>query len=242
MSRFLLSTSKQEKAKAYVEALKAVGVDAGEIRVLAAENLPSNPDDNAALVRGAAGLILCGGDDVEPQRYGETPLENAGLYVRPERDAMEWALLDAAHAARTPVFGVCRGLQVLNVYFGGTLWQDLATQRRSALDHYPGKQAIDAIAHPVAGAGEEHPHPFARQLAMALREDPRVNSRHHQAVKDLAPGLEVAGTSPDGLVEAFVRRDPEDWWLGAVQWHPENLIAQDSQRSIWRIFVDRAGR
>lgn len=240
MKRILLSTSRQERARAYVEALKSAGVAAADILVLSPDRLPSGPDASADLARDAAGIVLCGGDDVEPQRYGEATLENAGVYLYPERDALEWQLLDAAKAERTPVFGICRGLQVLNVYFGGSLWQDLASQRRSALDHYPTKGPLDAIAHPVAGAGREHPHPFARQLAVALEADPGVNSRHHQAVKDLAAGLEVAGTSPDGLVEAFVRRDPEDWWVGAVQWHPENLIALEPQRALWRAFLERS--
>lgn len=224
----------------YVEALKAAGVEAADILVLSPDRLPAGVEASADLARESAGLVLCGGDDVEPHRYGETVLENAGVYLYPERDALEWTLLDAAHAERTPVFGVCRGLQVLNVYFGGSLWQDLGSQRRCSLDHYPAKEPLDVLAHPVAGAGAEHPHPFARRLALALAADPRVNSRHHQAVKDLAPGLEVAGTSSDGLIEAFVRRDPEDWWVGAVQWHPENLIALEPQRDLWRAFVERA--
>jgi putative glutamine amidotransferase len=172
--------------------------------------------------------------DVEPERYGEAPLPYARLETAPGRDALEWDLLDFARERNLPVWGVCRGLQVLNVYLGGSLWQDLPTQLPSQINH---SQTVtrDLLAHTVEVAVPDAP--IAERLT---RDIPLVNSRHHQAVKRLADGLVPVALSPDGLVEAAVL-DRGDWWVRGVQWHPENLIALEQQRSLWLDFVEAAG-
>ena len=160
------------------------------------------------------GLVLQGGNDVAPECYGEQPLrpEWAG---DPVRDAYEIELINAFIDAGKPVFGVCRGFQLLNVMHGGTLWQDIGTQR-------PGSRS-----HREAGQYERHFHDIAIEPGTHLaRLYPGLtrsvaNSIHHQGVKDLAPGFVVEARCPeDGIVEAFRRTTPGPYVAG-VQWHPE---------------------
>jgi putative glutamine amidotransferase len=226
----LVSASTDEKACPYVEALRGAGVPAAEIRIVK----PSSPAPVRELAKEAAGLLLCGGIDVAPERYGETTRPDAGVEVSLERDALEWSLLDLARERRLPVWGVCRGFQVLNVYLGGSLWQDLPSQRPSGVNHSV-TATPDTLAHTVEVV--EPGAPIAERLT---GEDSRVNSRHHQAVKRLADGLVTVALSPDGLIEAaFLDRD--DWWVRGVQWHPENLVALDPQRALWTDFVRAVG-
>ncbi|HSF39470.1 MAG TPA: gamma-glutamyl-gamma-aminobutyrate hydrolase family protein [Thermoanaerobaculia bacterium] len=219
----LVATGTDEYAVPYVEALQAAGVPAEGIRVVT----PGEPVPELCFARG---LVLCGGVDVVPARYGEETLPNAGVETFPERDDLEWSLLDAARAAQIPVWAVCRGLQVLNVWLGGSLWQDLPTQRPSAVDHSVAEPK-DLLAHAVRVLDPGAP------IAERLTGDaPLVNSRHHQAIKRLAHGLVPVAESPDGLIEAAVLAD-SGWWVRGVQWHPENLIALDPQRALWTDFV-----
>lgn len=220
-----------EKARAYIAALREVGVPEAMIRT-------AFPGDTGAaeLVANAAGLVLCGGEDVDPARYGEAPIPEADVDADPKRDAFEWDVLSAARAARTPTFGVCRGCQVINVFMGGTLYQDLPLQRPSSVDHDEGEPK-DFLAHTVAPvpADPAANPPFAALLAR--RGEIEVNSRHHQAVRRLAPKLVPLAAAPDGLLEAFALPRDEGWWLAAVQWHPENLLAVPAQREMWEEFV-----
>jgi putative glutamine amidotransferase len=224
----LVSTASDERAAPYLEALQAVGVPGDRIRIVT----PSSE-----MPAGATGLVLCGGIDVEPERYGEVTLPHAGVETSPERDAMEWNLLDAAREANVPVWGVCRGLQVLNVYLGGSLWQDLPTQWPSQIDHSV-SDTPDVLAHTVQVI--EPGAPLGERLT---HDVPLVNSRHHQAVKRLGDGLVPVALSPDGLVEAaFLDGGGHGgWWVRGVQWHPENLIALAQQRALWVDFVRAAG-
>ena len=219
----LVATGTDEYAVPYVEALQAAGVPAEGIRVVT----PGEPVPELCFARG---LVLCGGVDVVPARYGEETLPNAGVETFPERDDLEWSLLDAARAAQIPVWAVCRGIQVLNVWLGGSLWQDLPTQRPSAVEHSVAEPK-DLLAHAVRVLDPGAP------IAERLTGDaPLVNSRHHQAIKRLADGLVPVAESPDGLIEAAVLAD-SGWWVRGVQWHPENLIALDPQRALWTDFV-----
>jgi putative glutamine amidotransferase len=159
------------------------------------------------------GLVLQGGNDVAPECYGETPLhpEWAGDAVR---DRYEIELIGAFVEAGKPVFGICRGLQLLNVMFGGTLWQDIPTQ-------CPG-----ARAHRVLGRYEKNFHAIEIEPGSRLAGlypgvwQALTNSIHHQGVKDLAPGFVVEARCPDdGTIEA-IRREGAGF-VAAVQWHPE---------------------
>jgi putative glutamine amidotransferase len=228
--RVLVSTSTDEYAGPYVEALRSVGVPDERIQVVGPGDLPAVGE----LAAGASALVLCGGADVEPGRYGEALLPDANVDPVPERDALEWALLDAAREGRLPVWGVCRGLQVLNVYLGGSLWQDLPTQHPSDIPHEV-SETPDTLAHTVRVVAPDAP--IGELLA---REVPRVNSRHHQALKRMATGFHPVAFSPDGLVEAAFLDRP-DWWVRGVQWHPENLVALAQHRALWADFVRTAG-
>lgn len=230
----LVATASDEKAAPYGEALLAVGVPAERIRYVTPDSV--TPAEARELASQAAGIVLCGGVDLAPELYGE-PVLNDTVEVYAERDSMEWAVLEGARETRTPVWGVCRGLQMLNVFLGGSLWQDLPTQKPSEIDHSLDgpDQPKNYIAHGLRVLRPDLP------LGEILsREEPRVNSRHHQAIKRMADGLVTVAESPDGLVEAVVLDRP-DWWVHAVQWHPENLVADPQQRALWEDFVRVTG-
>jgi len=226
----LVASDTEKRASFYTAALAAAGVPERAMRVVTPlSEIP--PRDLAASARG---VVLCGGLDVHPERYGEAILPHARIELDVERDEMEWDLLDLAQERRLPVWGVCRGLQVLNVYFGGSLWQDLPTQLPSQIDHSQTK-TLDLLAHTLRVIEPEAP------LGELLTRDvPLVNSRHHQAIKRTAEGFVAVALSPDGLIEAAVL-DRDDWWVRAVQWHPENLVALAQQRALWIDFARAAG-
>lgn len=158
------------------------------------------------------GIVMHGGADVWPGSYGEEPL-------RPEwhgdrvRDEYEIALVKAFSAAGKPVFGICRGLQLINVAHGGTLYQDITTQKPGARVHRDA-EAYDLNFHEVDILQGSH---LSRLLPPGRH---KINSVHHQGIKDVAPGFQVEAVSPeDGVVEAI--RHTGGPWVAAVQWHPE---------------------
>ncbi|HEY3348990.1 MAG TPA: gamma-glutamyl-gamma-aminobutyrate hydrolase family protein [Thermoanaerobaculia bacterium] len=221
--KILLASDEHQPNEAYRGALLAAGALPGEI-VLA---LPGPP-----LPEAFDGLLLAGGPDVDPARYGESRAA-ATLEVRASRDAHDFAAFAAAEAEGAPVFGICRGLQVVNVALGGTLWQDLPSQRGRGVAHDTDAagRGRDFRAHAVRPRAGGEPSPFAAALAQTTD----VNSRHHQAVKDLASPLAALAASPDDLVEAVER--PGGAWLAAVQWHPEDLVADPRQRALFQLFL-----
>ena len=159
------------------------------------------------------GLVLHGGSDVWPGSYGEVPLQERWNGDR-NRDDYEIALVRAFAKAGKPVFGICRGLQLINVAFGGTLYQDIPTQRPQALVHR------DAVAYDL-NFHDVDIEPASRLGALlADRPSRKINSVHHQGVKDLAAHFVVEARCPvDGMVEAI--RHTGSAWVAAVQWHPE---------------------
>jgi putative glutamine amidotransferase len=160
------------------------------------------------------GLLLSGGADVEPQRYG-SEAGSLPCSPDPERDAREFALLDIAFERRMPVLGICRGMQVLNVHGGGTLVIDIPQQHPSEVEH--AREGGDAEHHVDVSTDSV----LKKTVRVA---EGMVNSSHHQAVELLAPGYTVAATAADGIIEA-IERDPEQGTsvvLG-VQWHPERM-------------------
>lgn len=214
----------------YREALLAAGARAEEVRVVQPGDSPPEAFD---------GLVLAGGRDVAPSCYGETRWNDT---VEPDegRDALDFELFERARRNGAAVFGICRGLQVVNVALGGTLWQDIPSQRPGGVPHsFPRKEGNDPArpAH-VLRAARLAPRSLPLAALLAAADGAWVNSRHHQAVKDLAPGLVVLGTSPDGLVEAFAGADGP--FLAAVQWHPENLVPRADQLALFAEFLDAA--
>ena len=158
-------------------------------------------------------LVLEGGSDLWPGSYGETPLDEKWSGDR-VRDDYEKGLLRAFAARGKPVLGVCRGLQLMNVALGGTLYQDIDSQRPGAIRHRDAA-VYDRNFHAIELVGGTR----LAEIHAGVGHS-KVNSVHHQAIKDLAPGLVVEARSPDdGLIEA-VRR-PGGSYMAAVQWHPE---------------------
>jgi putative glutamine amidotransferase len=183
----------------------------------------------------AAGLVLTGGEDVDPSRYGQAP--DGARTVSPERDAMELHLLERALARRVPVLAICRGIQVLNVALGGTLYQDLFTQRGQEIDHDRYRE-FDGHIHTVRTGDPSI-------LADVFEVEEFVqNSAHHQGIRDLSPDLTAVAWAPDGLVEAVEYRADGAAWTCGVQWHPERKIEEPSGTNgrLFRVFGDEVRR
>ncbi len=168
------------------------------------------------LVAALDGLILTGGGDISPSCYTEDD-EGVSSEIDHEEDAWNVALVLSARERKLPVFGICRGLQALNVALGGTLHQDISG-RANHPRIPPDPVATVAFRHPVV---LDHGSRLAHALGAGERS---VNSIHHQAVDQLGEGLAVVARAPDGTVEAVEYRGADsDWWAHAVQWHPERL-------------------
>ena len=192
-------------------------------------SLTDSDEDIARYTELCDGFLFVGGPDVEPRHYGQERLEVCGDACVP-RDVLEMKLLEAALKADKPVLGVCRGLQVLNVVLGGTLYQDVPSQYESGLAHGM-EPPYDRDVHPVQVVADS---PLAELSPLA-----GVNSRHHQAVDRLAPGLKPMAYAGDGLVEAAYM--PGKRFVWAVQWHPEAYWAQDcASQDLFARFVEAA--
>jgi len=180
-----------------------------------------------ATVQALAGLLLAGGGDVDPAAYGEEPLPGVAG-IDPLRDRLELWLSRRALDADLPLLAICRGVQVLNVASGGTLYQDVVSQHPGAIRHsFRSEHPRSYLGHSVSI--ERH-----TRLAGILGEGSvPVNSLHHQAVKTVAPGLRAVASAPDGIVEAL--EHPGHRFAIGVQWHPEELIEQDVR--MLRLFV-----
>lgn len=196
---------------------------------------PVAPEAAETMVRGIDGLLLSGGSDLHPSYYGEEPHPDLGPII-PERDAFEMRLLEAALGRGLPVFGICRGLQLMNVFLGGTLYQDLPAQFGEELDHrqttpkWSPKHGITLDGSSVTGG-----------ISGAAKL--QVNSYHHQAIKELASGLVVSARSADGVVEAAESRDLSERWFVGVQWHAEAMRASDpAHRNLFAAHVAAAER
>jgi len=164
----------------------------------------------------ADGLVLTGGEDVEPWRYGATPSPHLGR-TNPARDATEIAAVLGARQRLLPTLAICRGIQVLNVALGGTLVQDIPSEHPAALVHTP-EAARDARTHPVRLT------PGSRAAWALGATTALVNSVHHQAIGRVADGLLVTGTAPDGIIECIETPAHDPWWMMGVQWHPEEFV------------------
>ncbi len=211
----------------YISAVRA----AGGLPVLIPSDTP--PEDVSALLTTFDGLLLTGGGDIAPERYGGSP--HPAVYgLRPSRDALEIALVREAIAQGKPFLGICRGIQVLNVALGGTLYEDLTTQYPHALRHRSdAKTEREMLAHGVRLAAGS----CLARLFDAERLE--VNSLHHQGIRDLAPGLEATAWADDGLVEA-VEVSNHPFGL-AVQWHPEWLYQKYPRHAVvFRALVEAA--
>jgi len=214
--RILITASKREKAKNYVNYFLPLG----EVDVITPEEARMPEFDL---------LVLSGGEDVHPKYYGEDIKYPDLVEINESRDRMELTLIGRALQRRRPVVGICRGIQILTVALGGRLYQDL------------GMEGFNADMHKVKEGDAYHPVDFFEEFRDVFGENGEVNSRHHQGIKDLPdgpPDLTVMARSPDGLVEAF-RSD--SLRVLAVQWHPERHRSPLSDRLLEYIreFVGR---
>ena len=211
----------------YTAAVRMAGLRPYVLPVLTAE-------DAAAMLDGMSGLVLTGGEDIDPAHYGVRPHPALGE-VNADRDAFELALAREAHERKLPTLAICRGIQIVAVALGGTLVQDLPTEWQGALNHAPGG-ARDARVHTVSLDASS-------DLANALgAHELRVNSSHHQAVRDVPPAFRTVATSPDGVIEGIESADPA-WWMLGVQWHPEDLTGtpESWDRSLFTAFAAACG-
>jgi putative glutamine amidotransferase len=194
----------------YLSALERAGAD---VRQLNPET-----DELPGAIDGCDGVLLTGGEDVDPAEYGETE-RHPTVELAPVRDRYELRLARLALERDLPLLAICRGAQVLNVAAGGTLIQDIPSQHPTQIAHsitFPKNRAV----HDVAVKPDTC---LSVLLAGRLPADGHVavNSRHHQSVKNPAPGFVVSATAPDGVVEAIEK--PDAAFCVGVQWHPENF-------------------
>jgi putative glutamine amidotransferase len=189
----------------------------------------------AAALDGCDGLLLTGGEDIEPSWYGADPsplLEDPSQ----ERDLFELALFAVARQRGLPILGICRGIQLINVALGGTLFQDLPSERPGQVEHSP-PHPRDARTHVV------RLQPGSRAASALDSTSITVNSVHHQAIRELGKGLTATGWSDDGLIEAAESEAGASWVL-AVQWHPEEMHADRNapEHGLFSALINEAGR
>ena len=210
------------RVQQYAECLRK----AGFVPVL----VPQTADTNelAHVFSRLDALVLTGGEDVDPRRYGAAPSPKLGEVVD-ARDAFEYALLDAAMARHLPIFGVCRGVQIINVYFGGTLWQDLPSEYRGS------EVAHCRLDRPCDGVHDIIVEEESRLASVIGVGKVSVNSMHHQAVRDIAPGFRISARATDGVIEAIEsEHDP----VVGVQFHPEELSNGGGHALFQRMFSE----
>jgi putative glutamine amidotransferase len=214
---------------AYVRAVVAAGGVPLVLSPLIGSSLAGSALD------GLDGILLSGGEDIDPAWYGAEPSPMLSPPSR-ERDVFELALFAVARQRQIPILGICRGIQLINVGLGGTLYQDLPSERPGTVEHRP-DTAREVRSHVV------QLQPDTRAAEALGTTSLRVNSSHHQAIKDLAPGLIATGWTDDGLIEA-AEGPPDGPWLLAVQWHPEEMYrdTQAPDHGLFAALVREAGR
>jgi putative glutamine amidotransferase len=212
---------------AYITALENAGLVPLVVPPLSSAGAAS------AILDSVDGLVLTGGEDVDPARYGEKRHDKVRS-VNPERDATEASLIGEAKARGKPVLAICRGIQMLNVALGGTLVQDIPTQCDTTIAHDEDTPR-DRRSHEVS---IEPGSLIARAVGA---EHLSVNSFHHQSVKRVAPGMRVTAKSPDGIIEGI--ESTGNWWAMGVQWHPEEMndSPEPWDRGLFRAFAGQLG-
>jgi putative glutamine amidotransferase len=199
----------------------------------AAVIIPAAQDRNSleAVLGSLQGLILSGGPDIHPRCYGEEPLSGLGEVDEP-LDRMELLAAGLAIERDLPLLGICRGIQVLNVTLGGSLYQDIAAQVPESICHTPKTdKAVNTHTVRIEAGSRLH--------QIAGKQEIWVNGKHHQSIKDLAPDLVVTARARDGIVEAV--EFPEKPFIAGVQWHPEGTWRDDPfSRKLFSAFVQAA--
>ncbi len=191
------------------------------------------------------GVLFQGGHDIHPKFFApEEDVHKKVYYLSEERDEFEINFVKKAYELKKPILGVCRGIQIINVAFGGTIWQDQPSENPTNVMHFPNKEGLfekvtkDDIfkeAHNVTlKDGSFIKSVFQKDKVM-------VNSLHHQALKNVGDGLKITAVSEDGIVEAIENKNENDGWVLGVQWHPEfseKLPDHNLHKKIFEKFVD----
>jgi len=236
MNRLLMTCrDKQSLLRAYIPAIRLGGWE-GPVEIL-------TPGDLLQTWEGVGGLLLAGGDDIHPINWNPNEPPHPSASIDEDRDALEIPLVQGAWERNLPIFGICRGEQLLNVALGGSLIQDIPSACGCKLEiHRHGDSQVPDLHHTVRIDSESHLGKILNQTEF------HVNSRHHQAVAVLAPSLKATAwhdeTRFNGnpLIEAVEAIDSSRWLLG-VQWHPENLVNLEgpsgkAARDLFRAFAE----
>jgi putative glutamine amidotransferase len=220
--------------RAYVNAAYLGAVQqAGGIPILLPPQL--EPSGRAELVKRLQGVLLTGGGDVDPARFGEAPHPTTAD-VSAARDGLEIELTRWAIATRTPLLAICRGLQVLNVALGGSLHQDIPSEPGSPLDH----SQVALLGSRGTAVHQVKVQDGSRLAGILGALEVDVNSFHHQAIHRLGRGLKDVAWAPDSIIEGMELVDDSRFAVG-VQWHPEELVGHDrTARNLFRALVERA--
>jgi putative glutamine amidotransferase len=209
--------------RAYTDAIIAAGLIPLVVPPVPAHMAPR-------ILDAVAGLVLTGGEDVDPSYFGATRHPATGP-ANDDRDQCELALAREAAGRRLPTLAICRGVQVLNVALGGSLIQDLPSEHTSTVEHDAEGSRNERVHEVDVSAGSRLGNILGARSIV-------TNSFHHQAVDRLGDGLCAVGTSPDGIVEAVECTD-RAWWMVGVQWHPEELTAtaEEWDRALFAAFA-----
>ena len=229
-----ITCKKQESITDYTAAIVAFG---GQSRPFVSLSRDPMPDDLSEI----DGLLMPGGGDIDPCRYNELRYHVKGVSkikgVSKSRDTLEIQLCQMALEADIPIFGICRGIQVMNVVTGGSLHQDIHTQLTNCLLHKHKKIGTD-IQHPI----QFQPDSFLNQLTD--ESTTKVNSAHHQAVKVIGEGFVVTAQSEDGIIEAI--ENPSKRFVIGVQYHPERMLKESKLRAhgqkLFEAFINAASQ
>ena len=192
---------------------------------------PMSEEAAVAILDSVRGVVLTGGEDVDPVHFGADRHPETGP-ANDLRDRIELALAKEAAARKIPTLAICRGVQVLNVALGGTLVQDIPSEVETQINHDAKTERNTRVHEVTVDSG-------SRLAGIVGAGTISTNSFHHQSVERLAPGLSTVATSPDGVVEAVECSD-RGWWMVGVQWHPEELTAtpEDWDRKLFAAFAD----
>ena len=197
--------------EAYIHALTLAGANV----FVAAQGDPSE------LACRMDGIVFSGGVDLHPACYGEE-IRGKGIELDVQRDIFEFALFRAFYRKKKPIFGICRGIQLINVALGGSLWQDIESEYEDGLSHASG-----SLPHRIKTQS-------CSRIAAAVGEEAAVNTYHHQAIRKIGKGLVVTAKCEDGMVEAVEHKTHPVW---GVQWHPERM---DGMGRLFFDFIESA--